>query len=61
MTMNELLNKIKISSKGSLHQTLKVQLKRGLIKKVRKQKEYKYSLTRKGKGTLDFLLEFSSS
>ena len=58
MDLNELFSKIKIKGKGSLHQTLKVQMKRNLIKKVKKQKRYKYSLTKEGRESLEFLLQY---
>ena len=59
LSVKELAKKLKLSSKGSLLLTLKLQMNKGLIKRTKKQKEdYRYFLTKKGYGILKFLEEF---
>lgn len=55
LSVNEINDKLKLKSKGSLLQTLQIQMKRKLIKRMKKGKEYKYYLTKKGRNILNFL------
>jgi hypothetical protein len=59
LSVKELNKRLKLSSKGSLLLTLKIQMNKGLIKRSKEQKgEYKYSLTKKGYNVLKFLEEY---
>jgi hypothetical protein len=59
LSVKELAKKLKLSSKGSLLLTLKLQMNKGLIKRIKKRKEdYKYFLTKGGYSILKFLEGF---
>ena len=58
LSTNELKDKLHLKSKGSLVQTLQIQIKRGFVKRTKIKREYKYYLTKYGKKTLEFLLNY---
>jgi len=55
LSIKETQEKLNLKSKGSLAQTFNVQIKRGLIKRIKRGREYKYHLTKKGRKILKFL------
>jgi hypothetical protein len=58
LTLNELFSRLKLKSRGALHQVLKVQSKRGLINRRKNKGKYHYYLTKKGKEILKFLIDY---
>jgi len=58
LSVKEINSKLNLKSKGSLSQTLQIQIKRGLLRRIKKGKEYKYYLTKKGCEVLKFLENF---
>lgn len=58
LSANQLMEKLKLKSQGSLLQTLQTQIKRGLVERKKIENEYKYYLTKKGGEILEFLLNY---